>query len=162
MAAIAPVFGIISGIGQVFSAFSGAGSASNAGYAQQQAAQYNAAVARNNAIAAQRAAEANAKQQETINRAHTSQLQANLIKSGVLMEGTPLMLISQDAAQGELSKEKILHQGQVQAMNYMNEANMQSYQGDVAAQAGENRASGLMTSGIFSGFSTVGSSLLRN
>jgi hypothetical protein len=162
MAAVASIIPIISGIGQVFTAFSSGGAASNAGDSQAAANNYNAAVARNNAIAAEQAAAANASQQERINMARQGKLQAGLLKSGVLMEGTPLMLVEDEAAQGELEKQKILHQGKTQAANYRSQATMDDYQGQVARSAGSSKSSGIINSGIFSGISTIGSSLLKN
>lgn len=148
--------------GSVFSAFSGAGSAAAAGQAQQNAANYNAAVANNNAIAAQQAAAANAQQQARINSARQAKLESGLLASGVTMEGTPLLLVTEEAAQNELERQKILHQGQVQAANYQNQATLDQYNGSVAAAAGQNKSSSMITSGIFGGIGDVGKSLFRN
>ena len=153
---------IFSAVGTIFSAFSGAGAASDAGAAQAAAYNYNAAVARNNAIAAQQAAEANAKQQQRLNDARLGKLTAGILHQGVLLEGTPLLMIQDEAAQNELEKQKILYRGQIQANQYNNQATLDSYNAQVAQSAGESRSNSIMTNGIFSGLGSVGSALFRN
>ncbi len=153
---------IFSAVGSIFNAFSGGQAASNAGEAQANAMNYNAAVANNNAIAAQQAAAANAAQQQRINASKQAKLEAGILHSGVLMEGTPLMLVEEEASQNELETQKILHEGDTRANNYRNQSNLDSYNASVARDAGDARSSGIITGGLFSGIGQIGSSLLKN
>ncbi len=163
MAAVIPFIPMIaSAVGGLMSSSASAGAASSAGESQAAAMNYNAAIARNNAIAAQQAAAANAKQQDRINLAREGKLEAGILHNGVLMEGTPLMLMEDQAAQGELDKQKIIYNGQVQANNYNNQAQLDEFNATQARSAGSNKSSGIMQSGMFDLAGTVGKSLFKN
>lgn len=129
-----------------------AGAASAAGDAQAAAYNYNAQIAENNAIAAKQAALADSKQQHRVNAARHGKMVTQIIKQGVeLNTGTPLLILSEDAAQGELEKQKILHKGELQAQNYRNEATLQRFYAEQAQAAAENQSSAAMSSGILGG-----------
>ncbi len=147
---------------QLFTSSQQASAASQAGQAQANASYYNAAVQRNNAIAAQQAAAFNAKQQRKINLAREAKLEAGLLHSGVLLEGTPLLLLEDAAKEGGLEEAKIIHTGEVQASGAQAQAGLDTFSARSAQAAGETRASGLLTSGIFGAVGTAGSALLRN
>ncbi len=145
-AAFIPV--VMSVVGGVMQASSQASAAQAAGEQQRQAAEYNAAVARNNAIAVRQAAEADAAQQASMNNQKMGTMEAQLAKSGVAFEGTPLMLLANETAQGSLEKAKILHRGEVQARNYEAQAAQDQYQGEQAAAAGSSKSNSTLLTGL--------------
>lgn len=129
-----------------------ANAASAEGEAQAAAYNYNAQIAENNAIAARQAALADSKQQHRVNAARHGKMVTQIIKQGVALgTGTPLLILSEDAAQGELEKQKILQKGELQAQNYRNEATLQRFYGEQAQAAAENKANAAMTGGILGG-----------
>lgn len=85
-----------------------------------------------------------------------------MLSSGFTMEGTPLMLVEQNAGQLELDRQKILWEGKVKAQNYQNQATLEDYNAQVALDAGEARASSAMTTGLIGAGTTIGKSLLTN
>ena len=156
---IAPVLSAIASIG---GAFVQAGQQQAAAQAQANAAYYNAAVAQNNANAAMQAAYANKLEQDRKNRAQLATVQSKYLGSGVELEGTPGSVLLEEAAQGALESDKLLYQGKVQYANYMNQAQLDTYQGDVAQSAGSSQASGTILGGLIGGASTVGKALYTN
>ncbi len=151
MSGIAMILPMFQAVGTIFSAFSQSSASSNAGAQQQQAAEYNAAVARNNAIAARQAAEADALTQDTLNNQKMGTMEAQLAKSGVAFEGTPLMLLANEAGQGSLEKAKIKQRGEVQARNYEAQAAQDQYAGQQAAAAGNSKSGSTLLTGVLSG-----------
>lgn len=120
--------------------------------AQSQAYMYNAQIAENNAVLAKKVALADAQQQHRVNAARHGKMVTQIIKQGVALDsGTPLLILAEDAAQGELEKQKILYKGEMQAYNYRNEATLQRYYADAAEAAGNNSANAAMTGGILGG-----------
>ncbi len=150
---------ILSAVSSVVGGIMQAGQQEAAAQAQANAAYYNASVAQQNANAAQQAAYANKLDQDRKNRAQLEQVRSKYLASGVQLEGTPLMVLSEDATQMALESDRILHQGQVQAANYLNQANISKYQGDTALAAGQSQSSGTLMGGILGGVSTVGRAL---
>jgi hypothetical protein len=151
MAGVAAILPIFQAVGTIFGAVMQSNAASNAGQAQADAANYNAAVARNNAIAAQQAAAADARQQELLNNQRLGTMEAQIAKSGVVFEGTPLMLLQDETAQGSLQKQKILHRGQVEANQFQSQATMDEFSGRQAKAAGSSRAGSTLLTGVISG-----------
>jgi hypothetical protein len=150
---------ILSAVGTVFGSVMQSGQQSAAAQAQANASYYNAAVAQQNADAAMQAAQANKQTQDRQNRAQMEQVRSKYLSSGIELEGTPLMVLEENASNLALESDRILHQGKVQQANYKNQANMQRYQGDVALSAGNQQASGTLLGGLFSGVSGVGRAL---
>ena len=156
MAFFVPIFSAIATIaGSVMQA----GQQSASAQAQSNAAYYNAAVAQNNANAAMQAAYADKQQQDRQNRAHLEVVRSKYLNSGIELEGTPLLVLSQEASQGGLESEKILQKGRIQQANYTNQAALDRYQGDTALSMGQSQSSGTLLGGIFSGVSGLGRSL---
>lgn len=153
MAFFVPIFTAVSSI---VGAVAQSGAQSSAAQASANASYYNAQVSQNNANAAMQAAYADKQQQDRKNRAHVATVTSKYLGAGVELEGTPLLVINEEAMQGALESDKILHKGKVQANNYMNEAAMSRYQGDSAIAAGNTQASSTLLGGIFSGVSGVG------
>lgn len=147
---------IISAIGSVVGAVVQSGQQQAAAQAQANANYYNAAVAQQNANAAMQAAYADKQQQDRKNRSQLESIRSKYLKSGIELEGTPLLVMQEENSQMALESDKILQKGRVQWANYMNEANMQTYQGDVATSMGNSQASGTLLGGVFSAVSGVG------
>lgn len=150
---------IVSAVATVAGSVMQAGQQAAAGQAQANAAYYNAAVAQQNANAAMQAAYADKQQQDRENRSKLEQVRSKYLSSGIELEGTPLLVLQEENSQMALESDKILHRGKVQYANYMNEANMARYQGDVASSMAQSQASGTLLGGIFSGVSGVGRQL---
>lgn len=129
-----------------------ASAAQASGDAQAAAYNYNAQIAENNAIVAKQTAAADAAQQHRVNSAQHGKLITQIISSGVALDtGTPLLILAEDAGQGELEKQKILYKGETQALNYRNEATLQRFYGEQAQAAASNTASAATTGGILGG-----------
>ena len=92
--------------------------------AQKDAAEFNAAVNRNNAIAARQQAEADAKEQERDKRLRAGANRASLGGSGVSIEGSPLDVLGDIAAEEELDRLKIVHNGELRATGFENNAQL--------------------------------------
>lgn len=150
---------ILSAVSTVVGSVMSAGNQSAAAQAQANASYYNASVAQQNANAAMDAAHANKLQQDRENRSKLEHVRSKYLGSGIELEGTPLMVLWEETSQQALDSEKILHQGKVQRNQYLNQAAMDTYQGDTALAVGNQQASGTLLGGVFSGVSGVGRAL---
>jgi hypothetical protein len=152
MAGLAPIFTTImpaiSAASTVFGAISRSNSQSRVGLDQQQAMNYNAAIAQQNAAAARSAAAADAQTQMRINAARYGRLSTQILKQGVELEGTPLLLLDEEIAQGALEAEKIKAKGENAARNYQNQANNFTYQGEQAVRSSETQAGTTLLTGL--------------
>ena len=162
---LAPIFSIILPIFSAVSTIIGSSRQASAqrdtGEAQRQAYEYNAAVSRNNAVAAQNAAAADKTQQDRLNQARLGSLRAGILKQGVALEGTPLLLIGEEAEQGALESAKITHRGEVAATNYRNQSQQDVYAGYQAQKAADTRAGNTLLTGNLQAAGTLSSQLLR-
>jgi hypothetical protein len=156
MAFIVP---IISAVSTVVGSFAQAGQQQASAQAQANAANYNAAVAQQNANASYQAALADKQQQDRENRSRLETVRSKYLASGVTLEGTPLMVLDEEVTQNALESDKILHRGEVQRASYMNQANLQKYQGDTALSVGSSQASSTILGGVFGAASGLGRSL---
>ena len=120
------------------------------GQAQQDMAEYNAAVARNNALAVQYQAEVDARNE----RKRISKLLATQRmlygKAGVTLEGTPLLVMEETAREGEKEAQMIEYAGRVGASRQRSQADVFTMQGASAAtgatwSAGIQAGRGLLT-----------------
>jgi hypothetical protein len=159
---MAGAFPVLSGVGTTANAYAQSTYQQNAAQAQANAGYYNAAVARNNASAVMQAAIANKADQDKQNRAMLESVRSKYLASGVALSGTPLLVLSDTAAQGALSSARILHQGEVQAAGYENQANLQTWQGDQALAIGESQAHATLLGGMLSGASQIGQSIFKS
>ena len=106
------------------------------GQEQQAAANYNAAVADQNAkIAQDQAARAEADQRRQAEKLAGEQVAA-YAASGVTEEGSPLKVMYQSAQEAEMDALNIRYQGYLNARQQTAEADLQRYQGRAALQAG--------------------------
>lgn len=155
MAFIVP---ILSAVGGLVGAVSQSSAQASAAEAQANANYYNAQVAQQNANAAMEAARADKEQQDRKNRLHLATVESKYLNSGVELEGSPLAILSDQAAQGALESEKILAKGKNQARNYLNQAQMYNYQAEVAKAS--DQSSSTMLGGVIGAAGTIGRSLL--
>ncbi len=108
-----------------------------AGQAQQQAAGYNADVAENQAQAARNAAAVDEEASREKARRIQAAARATYGASGASQEeGSPLLVLMDNARQSELEVQRIRYSGELAARGYQNEANRVRYEGAQAAQAG--------------------------
>ena len=132
----------IQAVGTAFSVIG----ALNQGRQANDAAQYNAAVANNNAIAARQQAEANAAAQQRKARLQIGSMRASYGASGVGLEGSPLDVIEQSAAMAELDRQNILYGGQLKSQGYQATAGLELMRGEAAVTGSYfNAGSALLT-----------------
>jgi hypothetical protein len=118
------------------------------GASAKNAAEYNAAAARNRAAAASIQANADADAQDRINRRRLGAIRASAGASGVGLEGSPMDVLSMSASEAEMDKQNILYKGRVKAMGYESEAAYEDYTGQEAlAQGRIGAASALLVGG---------------
>lgn len=133
--------------------------AADAGAAEQSAYNANARALREKAQTDQDAAEAEAKQIETENQRRFGTIRTNYAASGVdVNTGSPLEVMADQYAQGALQAKLQRYQGQVQARQDVQAADIQVAQGKAAKKAGNTKAVGtlLTTVGSVAGSSTIG------
>ena len=117
----------------------------------------NAAIARNNAIAAVQAAEAEADRVDRVRKIQSAKATAAYAKSGVeINEGTPIEVLGDVAAEFELERLFQIHKGKVveQDQNYRAQL-MQWHAGNLRSSASSARSAGFMKA-----FASIGGSLL--
>ena len=132
------------------------------GKQQTRIAEYNAAVAENNAKAASEKAAFEASQRTREKRRLLSRQAALYGKAGVVTtEGSPLLVMAQTALEEELQVAAIRYGGKVQAQRYRSEAELSRYRGRQYERAGTISAIGTAIGGIGDIFgSEAGQSLL--
>jgi hypothetical protein len=146
---------VIQAIGTAFSVMG----ALNQGQQAKNAADYNAAVANNNAIAARQQAEANAAAQQRKARLQLGSMRAGYGAAGVGLEGSPMDVLEQSASMAELDRQNILYGGELKAQGYESTAGLELMRGDAAVTgsyftAGSSLLTGAAKAGAFSGAET--------
>ena len=114
--------------------------------AQEDAANFNAAVASNNAVQQQQAAEYEAARIRDRNRRILASSRADLSKNGVALSGSGLDVLSDSATQGELDALAAIYTGKVGA-------NAQRAQSSLDRMAARNAAGTGLLNGIATGLS---------
>jgi hypothetical protein len=128
--------------------------------AQASAANYNAEVARNNAIAAQQQARQNELIQQQQSRQKIGGITAAYGASGIDSgSGSALDVLGSSAANAELDRQTLVFNGALQAAGYGDEAALDAARAGSAKTAGLTSAAGLLLSGGAKA-ATAGSSLL--
>lgn len=130
--------------------------AEQAGAAQQQAANYNAGIAQQNVsiINSQ-----TAQQVEQTHRAAVLKIGAMRAlygASGVdVSSGSPLDVLASSTAQAKLDEQTVRYNGEVKALNYKNQAQLDIMGGQQAAAAASSKAASSLLTGTASTLSTV-------
>ena len=116
------------------------------------AANYNSAVARNNAQLALEEGNANEESQRRHARAVLGQQRAALAEAGIGLEGTGGDLYEQSASNAELDAQNIRYGAQLQSTSYLNQSNLEMAQ---AKQYSRNAANASTASYIGAGSSLL-------
>lgn len=106
--------------------------------ASENAANYNAAVARNNAASARDQADADARRQRILGEKALGGIRAAAGASGITMEGSPLDVLGESAANAELDVLSIKYKGELRAMGHESDATLD------AAKASNTRTTGYL------------------
>lgn len=107
------------------------------GQAQQAAGEYNAEVAEQQAVAARGSAAVDEEASRERSRRLQAAARAAYGASGVAQdEGSPLLVMMDNAAQAELEAQRIRYGGELAATGYGNQATLARTQGRQAAEAG--------------------------
>lgn len=123
----------LSAIGTGVSAYS----SYQSGKAQQAAANYNAKLAENEALAAEQATRAETQRMRTQAKRTSASQRASYAKSGaVISEGTPLITMAEQAGEMELDILNTQRTGYNSAQASRNQAKLYKYTGKQAASAG--------------------------
>jgi hypothetical protein len=124
------------------------------GQAQQAAGEYNADVAEQQAQAARASAAVDEEAAREKARRIQAAARAAYGASGVSQEeGSPLLVLMDNAAQAELEAQRIRYAGELAATGYGNQATLARTQGAQAAQAGQIGAGiSLLSSGASIGY----------
>lgn len=118
-------------------------SGATAAYGQYQAAQtqrrvsdFNAAIARNNAVSAKQWADYNETRTREQQKYRREKMISTFLKAGVDMEGTPSIVLDEQLIQDEMDALVVRRGGQAEAARYGNQANIYSVEGRAAQTAG--------------------------
>lgn len=117
------------------------------GKAASNAAKHNAAVNDRNALIARQQAEEDVNRQRRDTRRRMGSIRARYGASGVTLEGSPLDVIEDSAAEAELDALTIQHQGELKAQGFDINASMDRTRAKVERQAGFMKAGTALLSG---------------
>jgi len=122
------------------------------GYANANAAEFNAAVARQNADLTLQQTIEQERRTRLQSRKAIGQLKTAYSASGVTQEGSALDVLQESAANAELDALTVRHAGEVRRVGFLNEATLQDYAARASIKAGKiNAAASLLRSGIEGG-----------
>lgn len=154
MAAALPVL-------MIASAVIGAVSAIQQGQAAKAAADFNTQVANQNATLSRQNAAAVAQQQARENYLRIGAITAAQGHSGGTEAGSVLDVIGDTAMQGELQKQNIIYQGELQARGYGNTSALETFKGDSAVTSSYYKAGGALLQGAGDYYTSSNSTLGR-
>lgn len=137
---------ILAGLSALGTAVSAAGSVAQ-GNAAAATAKYNEAVEQQRAQQARDVAGVQAGQIQRQTQSQIGQQEAAYAAGGVELQGSPLLVMSDTASQGALKAALTTWQGQTEAAADLNQAALDSAQGQAAQQAGYIRAGGSLLTG---------------
>lgn len=146
----------IGAIGSLAGAGISAYSSYEGGMAQQRWNDYNAIVALRDAEAAKQTAEYEARQKRKETERLLSRQKALYGKAGVALEGSPLLMMEETAAEGELDALMIERTGKLYEQRYMSEAALSRMRGGATRRAGYYGAGSTLLTGAGSAASTYG------
>lgn len=132
------------------------------GAAQKSAADFNAAVARNDAIAAQQQAGFEARQISRRNRMRQASRRARYAASGVELSGSATDVMFDSAVQEELDRQAALYRGEIRAGRSRAEADLQTAAGRNARTSSYFSAAGTLLGGVSQGLSVASSPSFRS
>src|SRR5579885_3677863 len=136
-----------------------AGGAIMYGIQASQSANYNAAVARNNATAAVQQSELAAQQQQKQATVALGAIRAGYGAAGVVStEGSPIDVLASSAMNAEQDRQTILYKGQLQASGYADEAALEAARAGNAIPNGIGSAFGIASSGATRTLTMIGKS----
>lgn len=142
---------VLSGIGTVATAYS----QSKSGDAQAAVSQYNASVARNQAIASRQSAAFEATKQRDYTRKLLAKSRARAGASGLGFEGSPMTVMENTAREAELDARAIEYGGELEAMGYESRAALSDWEAKQLKRAAKTSAITTLLSGaskLFGGF----------
>ena len=126
----------------------------SAGKAKQAAYNYDAQVAEMNAGIAKEQAEFEAARQESKTRRFIASQRVGFLANGVTISGSAMDILSDTTIQGEMDRLAIIYGGEVEAVNYRNDAQRSRFAGKQEAKAGMFNAAGSLLSGAGSAYGT--------
>lgn len=119
-----------------------------AGKSQSEWSNYNASVARQNAIAAQQSAEYDARRTREAGEKLKSRQRVLYAKSGVSLEGTPTDVMLGTAEDIEMDAMAIIRRGLIGSQQYQSQANLSEMQGSAAQTASYYGAGSSLLTGM--------------
>lgn len=145
MAQALPVIAIVSSIAATgLSMYAGI----QQGKMEQDAMEYQASVEEYNAQLARQSARSEAEQHREDVRRKISTQRAHMSAAGVdISDGSPLELFTDTAYRGEMDAQRILYQGEIQALARGQNAALARYQGKSSKKAGAWKAAGTLLTG---------------
>lgn len=124
------------------------------GQAQSDAAEYDAAKAASNAIVVRQQAAEDERVFRVENRKLISGMNANVGASGLSSEGSPEQVIGESAANGELDALKLRQAGEVKALGYQSDVNLDSMRAQAYSSGATLSAAGQLLGGAGSLYNT--------
>lgn len=117
---------------------------------EKKLADYNAAVANNNAVNAEKWAQYNESREREKQRYARGKMLTQYMKAGVILDEnqTSGLVLQDQVVQDELDALAIRTRGQGEAIAYRNQAALSTFQGQQALAAGKRQAIGTVVSGI--------------
>lgn len=136
-------------------------SAVQSGAAQKDAAEFNAAVARNDAIAAQQQAASESRQLSRRNRLRAATRRARFAASGIELSGSAEDVMFDSAVQDELDRQNAIYRGELRARRSKAEAGLQEAMGRNAVTSSYLNAAGTFFGGVSQGLSIASNPSFR-
>jgi len=115
---------------------------------QAKMARYNATIAEQNAIAAQRQAEADAARQDRLVQKQLAKRRTAYLSGGVSLEGSPLDLLEDLAMEGRLDVLNIRQRGLAEARQFSIVSSKSRFEADAAIKLGALGAGQQLASGV--------------
>lgn len=131
-------------VSKLFSVFGSLAQAS----AASAAAQYNAQIAANNATYARQKAAEDERRARVQGRKVLGGVRAGYGASGITVEASPQDVLEEGAAAAELDALTIRHAGEVQAVAFENESNLERFRAKTARTTGYLSAASSLLSGV--------------
>ena len=118
------------------------------GQAEKAAADYNTALANRNAALSREQAYADVADRERENRRYLGALHAAFGASGLAIEGSALDIYEDRALDTELAVRRVVYGGELKALGYESEADLQRAKGEAASTAGFLGAAAQIAGGV--------------